>query len=96
MYYHATVWNQQLNNPDSKVRGANTWSTWVLSAPDGPRVGPTNLAIREMSSLVDVIPVNISIEMPQMNYSFIDKLYISKIELKNWYFYVTVYECHPK
>ena len=31
---------------DSKVRGANMGPTWVLSAPDGPHVGPMNLAIR--------------------------------------------------
>ena len=29
---------------DSKIRGANMGPTWVLSAPDGPRVGPMNLA----------------------------------------------------
>ena len=34
------------NVPDSKVQGANMGPTWVLLAPDGPRVGPTNLAIR--------------------------------------------------
>ena len=33
--------------PDSKVHGANMGSTWVLSAPDGPHVGPVNLAIRD-------------------------------------------------
>ena len=32
--------------PDSKVDGANMEHTWVLSAPDGPHVGPMNLAIR--------------------------------------------------
>ena len=32
--------------PDSKVQGANVGPTWVLSAPDGPHVGPLNLAIR--------------------------------------------------
>ena len=32
--------------PDSKVHGANMGPTWVLSAPDGPHVGPMNLAIR--------------------------------------------------
>ena len=32
--------------PDSKVHGANTGPTWVLSAPDRPHVGPMNLAIR--------------------------------------------------
>ena len=36
--------------PDSKVHGANMGPTWVLSAPDGPHVGPMNLAIG------DVIP----------------------------------------
>ena len=34
-------------NPDSKVHGANMGPTWDLSAPDGPHVGPMNLAIRE-------------------------------------------------
>ena len=33
------------NYPDSKVHGANMGPTWVLSAPDGPHVGPMNLAI---------------------------------------------------
>ena len=35
--------------PDSKVHGANMGPTWVLSAPGGPHVGPTNLAIRVVS-----------------------------------------------
>ena len=32
--------------PDSKVHGANMGPIWVLLAPDGPHVGPMNLAIR--------------------------------------------------
>ena len=32
--------------PDSKVHGANMGPTGVLSALDGPHVGPMNLAIR--------------------------------------------------
>ena len=36
-------------SPDSKVHGANMGPTWVLSAPDGPHVGPMNLAIRVLS-----------------------------------------------
>ena len=32
--------------PDSKVHGANMGPTWVLWAPDGPHVGPMNIAIR--------------------------------------------------
>ena len=39
-------WIIEQNNPDSKVHGANMRPTWVLSAPDGPHVGPMNLAIR--------------------------------------------------
>ena len=35
------------NKPDSKVHGVNMDPIWVLSAPDGPHVGPMNLAIRE-------------------------------------------------
>ena len=35
--------------PGSKVHGANMGPTWVLSAPDGPHVGPMNRAIREVS-----------------------------------------------
>ena len=35
--------------PGSKVHGANAGSTWVLSAPYGPHVGPMNLAIRNIN-----------------------------------------------
>ena len=35
-----------LGSPGSEVHGANMGPTWVLSAPDGPHVGPMNLAIR--------------------------------------------------
>ena len=36
--------------PDSKIHGTNMGSTWVLSAPDGPHVGPMNRAIRYVLS----------------------------------------------
>ena len=36
---------KKCEDPDSKVHGANMGPTWVLSAPDGPHVGPMNLAI---------------------------------------------------
>ena len=32
--------------PDSKVHGTNMGPIWILSDPDGPHVGPMNLAIR--------------------------------------------------
>ena len=38
--------------PDSKVHGANMGPTWVLSAPDGPRVGPMNLPIRVVNVII--------------------------------------------
>ena len=34
-------------NPGSKVHGSNMRPIWVLSAPDGPHVGPMNFGIRE-------------------------------------------------
>ena len=37
--------------PDSKVYGVNMGPTWVLSAPDGPHVGPMNLAITDLTSM---------------------------------------------
>ena len=35
------------HTPDSKVHGANMGPIWVLSATDGPHVGPMNLAITD-------------------------------------------------
>ena len=37
--------------PDNKVHGAKMGPTWVLSAPDGPHVGPMNLPIRDCTQL---------------------------------------------
>ena len=39
------------NIPDSKVHGTNMGPTWVLPAPDGPHVGPMNLAIWNRAAL---------------------------------------------
>ena len=36
----------RINFRDRKVHGANMGPTWVLSVPDGPHVGPMNLATR--------------------------------------------------
>ena len=38
--------------PNSKVHGANMGPTWALSAPDGPHVGPMNLAIMGVDQTV--------------------------------------------
>ena len=42
----ASIFLPSNTHPDSKVHGASMGPTWVLSAPDGPHVGPMNLAIR--------------------------------------------------
>ena len=42
----------KLNPPDSEVHGANMGPTWGLSAPDGPHVGPMNLALRALLSII--------------------------------------------
>ena len=49
----------QYRTPDSKVHGANTQPTWVLSFPGGPHVGPMNLAIWALlMEKVTTTPVN--------------------------------------
>ena len=48
MYVHILI-------PDSKVHGANMGPTWVLSAPDGPHIGPMNLVI-----MVALYPTHVS------------------------------------
>ena len=43
------IWYKNMD-PDTKDHGANMRPICVLSAPDGPHVGPMNLAIREVTS----------------------------------------------
>ena len=43
--------------PDSTVHGTNMGPTWVLSAPDGPHVGPMNLDIR-LSTRLQCLPLS--------------------------------------
>ena len=40
------------SHPDIKVHWANMGSTWDLSAPDGPHVGPINLVIRAVTDSI--------------------------------------------
>ena len=44
--------------PDSKVHGANMGPTWVLPVPDGPHVGPMNLATRDIHPMFTLNAVN--------------------------------------
>ena len=47
--------NRSQNTPDSKVQGTNMGPTRGLSAPDGPHVGPMNLAIRDIQTLHGIV-----------------------------------------
>ena len=44
--------------PDNKVHGANMGPTRVLSVPDGPHLGPINLAIREFWQIQGCVQQN--------------------------------------
>ena len=46
LYWTGNTYRCDKLYPDSKVHGAKMGPTWVLSAHDGPHVGPMNLAIR--------------------------------------------------
>ena len=41
--------------PDRKIHGANMGPTWALSVPDGPHVGPTNLATRDCITAIQYV-----------------------------------------
>ena len=43
---HGKGWKLSIAIADSMVHGADMEPTWILSASDGPHVGPMNLAIR--------------------------------------------------
>ena len=68
--------------PDSKVHGANMGPTWVLSAPDGPHVGPMNLAIRDVFPCHDVIMGPVAVEykgsvirIPYLTWSMVTRIH---------------------
>ena len=45
---HCTSGDLKVMTPDSKIHGANMGPIWVLSAPDGPHVGPMNFTILDV------------------------------------------------
>ena len=51
--------------PYSNIRGANMGSTWVLSAPGGPNVGPMDFAVRVVLSLVWLVYQDIHKGIPK-------------------------------
>ena len=59
--------------PDSKVHRAHMGSTWVLSAPDGPHVGPMNLAIKGVSgnSALKNATARLSYQLKTVRYNYL-------------------------
>ena len=51
-----------LMHPDSKIHGANKGPTWVLSPRDGPHVGPMNIAIRAVITLLRLLHLNFGLD----------------------------------
>ena len=43
--WNATKCSSFWTTPEGKIHEANMEPTWVLSAPDGPHVGPMNIVI---------------------------------------------------
>ena len=66
--------------PDNKAQGANMGPTWVLSAPDGPHVGPMNLAIRVALYCSSSAATTLSIKDSLVVLLFENKLWLSALE----------------
>ena len=75
--------------PDSKVHGANMGTTWDLSAPGGPHVGPMNLAIWVVALMPahseTEIQMNIIRPGPSVTITFHDSILCNQWVLCNKY-----------
>ena len=73
------IWHSifiRIHVPDSKVHGTNMGPTWVLSAPDGPHVGPMNLALRGTKKVIKIINMAAIISVTD------DKLYYPRFNTR--------------
>ena len=80
---------QYLIYTDSKVHGSNMGPTWVLSAPDGPHVGPMDLTI--MVSYTSMQYVQGSVERCALKYfvthpGWVMHIFVRKIKY-HWFRY---------
>ena len=50
-------------SPDNKVHGANMGPTWVVSAPDGPHVGPVKLVMQGPQQLLSAMTCPITLAL---------------------------------
>ena len=66
---------------DSKVHGVNMGPTWVLSVPDGPHVGPMNLAIWVILVLVSKVAKKLGEYTPKQHSN--SKIYIILFLIRN-------------
>ena len=75
------------SNPENKVHGANMGPTWVLSAPDGPHIGPMNLGIREVgfpySRRVFIFTVGCHLYI--RDWQYLVKCFIPKLSLSRFF-----------
>ena len=72
---------------DSRIHGANMGPTWVLSAPDGPHVGPMSLAIRGVAvqaKLADNKRCCIEVELRNMIHSPLFRVRSWNHAVKRW------------
>ena len=84
--------------PDNKVHGANMGPTWVLSARDGPHVGPMNITIRVIFVVCWHYPLR-SLLLTIIQYSTVMTLstlfYIYTIRIlagvNSWWFLLAMY-----
>ena len=74
--------------PDSKVHVANMGPTWVMSAPDGPHVGPMNLAIRIMFSLLNRWCLNTGRSVSKYRHGVVCPSWIPDWPYSVWMFYI--------
>ena len=66
---HLIMPDSQQAIPDSKIHGANMGPTWVPSDPDGPHVGPMNLAIRDVYEVGKKNSLTLGLSMIQNSFS---------------------------
>ena len=88
MKQSVAVYNFNLRYPDTKVHGANMGPNWVLSVPDGPHVGPMNLAIRvdivlvwNITNLSSILLLLLKVEYSEIIRSIIPQLLMSRLPL---------------
>ena len=78
--YMGLTWVRHLISiPDNKVRGANMGPIWGRQGPDGPHVGPMNVAIVIVSTKVLLSVVHFCQRPTLKGYSWFSYIYITQV-----------------